>query len=53
LIERQLLAKKQILDKQRSSRTETRASQTQSIDRKVARDAEYKEKQSEEIHQDH
>ena len=51
LIERQLLAKKQILGNQRSSRTETRASETQSIDRQVARNAEYKVKQSEEIHQ--
>jgi hypothetical protein len=51
LIERRLLAKKQILGNQRNSRTKTRASETQSIDRQVARNAEYKEKQSEEIHQ--
>jgi hypothetical protein len=51
LIERQLLAKKQILGTKRSSRTQTRASKIQRIDRQVGRNAEYKEKQSEEIYQ--
>jgi hypothetical protein len=53
LIERQLLAKKQILGNQRSSSTETRASETQSIDRQVARNAKHKEKQSGKFHPDH